>query len=181
MNAPALRRLLFAAAFVTAVVSAALVPGDVSPPKRAAKSAASPAATSPQAARVTARDVEVPSLLAYRRTLEEGVDVVDIFEARSPLGPAGPAAKPVSPRVPFAFVGLIEESGRPKAVLAEGDQVHIVAKGEEFARTYRLEEIGADQAVVTYIPLDARQTVTPAPAPGTPGPPGAPGFPRGPR
>jgi hypothetical protein len=180
MNPSTLRRLLLAAAFVTAVVSAALVPGDVSPPKRVAKSSPPAVAVSP-ASRAMARDVEVPPLLAFRRTLEEGVDVVDIFEARSPPSAAGPAAKPVPPRMPFAFVGQIEESGRPKAVLAEGNNLHYVAKGEEFAGSYRLEEIGADQAVVTYIPLDARQTVTSTPAPGTPGTPAAPGMSRGAR
>lgn len=171
MKAPALRRFLFAAAFVTAVVSAALVPGDVSPPKRAAKSSTPPAAAAPQSARVAAREVEVPALLAYRRSMEEGVDVVDIFEARLPPSATAPAAKPVPPKLPFAYVGLIEESGRTKAVLAQGDQLHIVAKGEQFGGSYRLEEIGADQAVVTYIPLDARQTVASGGAPGVPGGP----------
>lgn len=179
MNAPNLRRFLFAAAFVTAVVSAALVPGDVSPPKRAAKSSTPPAA--PQSARATAREVEVPALLAYRRSMEEGLDVVDLFEARLPPSATGPAPKPVPPKLPFAYVGLIEESGRTKAVLAQGDQLHIVAKGEQFGGSYRLEEIGADEAVVIYIPLDARQTVTAGAAPAAPGVPGARGFPRGPR
>lgn len=179
MNAPTLRRLLFAAAFVTAVVSAALVPGDVPPPKRAGKSSAQTAAAAPQSARAMAREVEVPALLSYRRTMEEGVDVVDIFEARSPAGATAPAAKPVPPGMPFTFIGMIEESGRTKAVLAQGDQLHMVEKGEQFGGSYRLEEILTDQAVVTYLPLDARQTVTPAAAPGAPGVPGAPGFPRG--
>lgn len=180
MNAPNLRRLLFAAAFLTAVVSAALVPGDVSPPKRAAKSSTPPAVTS-QSARGAAREVEVPALLAYRRSLEEGLDVVDLFEARLPASATAPAAKPVPPKVPFTYVGLIEESGRAKAVLAQGDQLHIVAKGEQFGGSYRLEEIGADEAVVTYIPLEARQTVTAGAAPAAPGVPVRPGFPRGPR
>ena len=177
MNAPAMRRFLFAAAFVTAVVSAALVPGDVSPPKRAAKSSApAPSAASSQAARLAARGVEVPPVLAYRRSMEDGVDVVDIFEARLPAGATAPAAKPVPPGMPFTFIGMIEESGRTKAVLAQGDQLHMVEKGEQFGGSYRLEEILTDQAVVTYLPLDARQTVTPAAAPGSPGVPGAPGF-----
>ena len=178
MNAPTLRRLVYAAAFLTAVVSAALVPGDVPPSKRAAKSTA-PAPSAAASQRLAARDVEVPPLLAYRRSMEEGVDVVDIFEARAPAGATGPAAKPVPPGMPFTYVGLIEESGRTKAVLAQGEQLHIVEKGEQFAGSYRLEEIGADQAVVTYLPLDARQTVIPGAAPGAPGVPGAPGFPGG--
>lgn len=176
MKAPALRRLLFASAFLTAVVSAALVPGDVAPPKRTAKSAAPAAA--PQAPRVTAREVEVPALLAYRRSLEEGVDVVDLFEARVPPNTAA-AVKPVPPKVPFSYVGMIEEAGRPKAVLAQGDQLLIVSKGEEFGGSYRLEDIDTDQAVVTYLPLDARQAVTPGPVPGAPVIPGPPGVPGG--
>jgi hypothetical protein len=177
MNAPALRRLLFAAAFLTAVVSAALVPGDVSPPKRASKSSAQTAAATPQSARALVREVEVPTLLSYRRSMEDGVDVVDIFEARVPAGAPGPAAKPVPPGMPFIFVGMIEESGRTKAVLTQGDQLHMVEKGEQFGGAYRLEEISTDQAIVTYLPLDVRQTVSPATAAGAPGVPGPPGFP----
>jgi hypothetical protein len=180
MKAPTLRRLLFATAFLTAVVSAALVPGEGAPPKRAGKSSA-PAAAAPQAPRAAAREAEMPALLAYRRSMEEGIDVVDVFEARLPPGAAAPAPKPVPPKVPFTYVGLIEEAGRAKVVLAQGDQLHIVAKGEQFASSYRLEEIGTDQAVVTYIPLDARQTVTPGAVPGAPVMPGPPGTSRGPR
>jgi hypothetical protein len=171
-----LRRLLFAAAFVTAVVSAALVPGDGAAPKRAGKSSASPAAAAPPAQRAAAREVEMPTVLAYRRTLEEGVDVVDIFEARVPPGAAGPAPKPVPPRLPFVYVGLIEEGKVTKVVLAQGDQLHIVAIGEQFADSYRMEGVGPEQAVVTYLPLEVRQTVTTTPAPGAPGTPGVPGV-----
>lgn len=160
MMAPALRRLLFAAAFVTAVVSAALLPGEEapSPPSRAAKRPA-PSSVALQAPRGKAREIEVPPLANYQRSLEEGVVVVDLFEPRPLPGAAPVAAKPEPPKLPFSYVGFIEESGRPKVVLAQGEQMHIVAKGEQFGGAYRLEEVGSDELVVIYLPLGARQSL----------------------
>ena len=83
--------------------------------------------------------------------------VVDIFESRAP--PAA-APKPVPPKPPFIYVGLMEESGQLKAVLAQGQQLHIVVKGEQFGGSYRLEEIGSEEIVVTYLPLAARQSLS---------------------
>lgn len=160
MIAPTRRRLLLAAAFVTALVSAALAPSEeaATPQKRAAKPPL-PSSAAPQ--RVTAREIEVPPVSNYQRSIGEGVVVVDIFEPR-PVPGAAPAApaKPEPPKLPFTYIGRIEESGRIKVVLAQGEQMHVVAKGEQFGGSYRLEEVGLNELVVTYLPLEARQSLS---------------------
>lgn len=159
MIAPSRRRLLLAAAFVAALVSAALAPSEEAapPPKRAAKSPP-PSGAAQQSQRAAAREIEVPPVSNYTRSIGEGIVVVDIFESRAP--PVAAPAKPVPPKPPFIYVGLIEESGRLKVVLAQGEQLHIVVKGEEFGGSYRLEEIGSEEIVVIYLPLEARQSLS---------------------
>ena len=158
MAAPALRRFALAAALVTAVVSAALVPTEEAPPAKRAAGAPPSRADSPDR-RTKAREIEVPQVLNYRRSTEEKVDVVDIFEARPVPGPAPVVAKPEPPELPFVFMGRIEEAGHLKVVLVQGDQMHIIAKGQQFAGTYRLDEVGANELVLTYLPLDVRQSL----------------------
>jgi hypothetical protein len=53
----------------------------------------------------------------------------------------------------------VVESGIAKAVLSQGDQVHVVRKGDSFAGSYRLEEIGPQELIVTYLPLEVQQSL----------------------
>lgn len=159
MIAPALRRLALAAAFATAVVSAALVPSEEAPPPNRAAGAPPSRADLPER-RMKAREIEVPQVVNYRRSMEEKVEVVDIFEPRPVPGAVPVAAKPEPPKLPFTFMGRIEESGRQKVVLVQGDQMHIIAKGQQFGGSYRLEEVGTNELVLTYLPLGARQSLS---------------------
>ena len=162
MIAPARRRLLLAAAFVAALVSAALAPSEEAPPpaKRKAKAPAAPAAVQP-AERLAAREIiEVPPVSNYQRSTAEGISVVNLFEPRAPPSVAPAPAKPVAPKPPFTYMGLIEESGRTKVALAQGDQLLLVAKGEQFSGSYRLDEVSPDTIVVTYLPLEERQSLS---------------------
>lgn len=108
------------------------------------------------------RAAEVPPLADYRRLAGEGVAVIDLFEPRLPPGPPPPPpAAPAPPKLPFSYIGFMQDSeGRVKAVLAEGDQLHIVAKGERFLGAYRLDAVGADELAVTYLPLESRQSLS---------------------
>jgi hypothetical protein len=158
MITPTRRRLLLGAAFIAALISAALAPSeDAAPPsKRAAKS---PSGTVQQSQRVAAREIEMPQVSKYQRSLGKGVVVVNLFEPRSPPGAAPVATKPEPPKLPFSYVGRIEESGQLKVVLVQGDQMYIVAKGEPFGGSYRLDEVGSNEIVVVYVPLGARQSL----------------------
>jgi hypothetical protein len=156
------RRLLLAAAFLAALVSAALAPSEEAapPPAKRAGKAVAPSGAAPQAQRPAAREIEVPPVANYKRSSEEIVEVTDVFEARAVTGAAPPPPpKPVAPKLPFSYTGLIGEAGQAKAVLVQGDQLHIVKKGEQFG-SYRVEEADAEKIVVTYLPLGERQTLT---------------------
>lgn len=161
MRASARRRLLLAAAFAAALASAVLATSrEASSPQRAATSPpASGAAVREE--RKAERAVEVPPVADYRRPAGEGVAAIDLFEPRLPPSPPPPPpAAPSPPKLSFSYIGYIQESEGPvKAVLAEGDQLHIVAQGGRYRGTYLLETVGAEELVVTYLPLGARQSL----------------------
>ena len=161
MITPARRRLLLGAAFVAALISAALAPSeDAAPPSKTAAKSKPSSGAAQQSQRVAAREFEMPPVSNYQRSLEKRVVVVNLFESRLPPGPAPVAAKPVPPKLPFSYMGRIEESGQLKVVLVQGDQMYIVAKGEPFGGSYRLDEVGSNEIVVVYVPLGARQSLS---------------------
>jgi hypothetical protein len=80
-----------------------------------------------------------------------------------PPKPAPPPPPPAAPPLPFCFVGMLEQkSARPTAFLAKGEALHIVAVGDVIDGTYRIESLSPTQIVVTYLPLNQRQTLSPA-------------------
>ena len=155
------RRGFLALAFVGALTAAMMAPSEevARPPLRAAP--ASPVAPASPAQRRDPREDTVPPLAEFERRIDEKFVVVDVFEARQIAGPAAaPPPAPLPPKLPFSYMGSIEEAGRVKFVLIEGDKLHIVAKGGKFAGAYRLEEVGAEELVLTYLPLEARQSLS---------------------
>jgi hypothetical protein len=67
---------------------------------------------------------------------------------------------PTAPPVPFKFVGLIEEkTAKPAAFIAKGDALFVVHVGDVVENTYRVESFNSAQVVVTYLPLQQRQTI----------------------
>jgi hypothetical protein len=98
----------------------------------------------------------------------------DPFAARGWLAPVAPAASPTTtvatvvvppppptaPPVPFRFVGLLEEkSAKPAAFIAKGDALFVVHVGDVVESVYRVESFNSAQVVVTYLPLQQRQTI----------------------
>jgi len=82
--------------------------------------------------------------------------------------PPPPPPAPVAPPLPFAFLGMIE-SGTPKpaAFLSRGEALFVVSVGDKVDNnTYQVNAITAHEVVLTYLPLNIRQTL-PVPA-GTP-------------
>ncbi len=71
-----------------------------------------------------------------------------------------PPPPPMAPPVPFRFVGLIEEkAAKPAAFIAKGDALFVVHVGDVVESLYRIESFNSAQVVVTYLPLQQRQTI----------------------
>ncbi len=75
--------------------------------------------------------------------------------------PPPPPAAPTLPPLPFVFVGMLEKGmARPQAFLAKGETLLVVAAGDLLDnKTYRIESLTPQEVVMTYLPLDTRQTL----------------------
>jgi hypothetical protein len=74
--------------------------------------------------------------------------------------PPPPPPPPTAPPVPFRFVGLLEEkTSKPAAFIAKGDALYVVHVGDVVESTYRVESFNSAQVVITYLPLQQRQTI----------------------
>ena len=80
-----------------------------------------------------------------------------------PAPPPPPPPPPSAPPLPFSFVGLLEQrSSKPTAFLAKGEALVIAGVGDVIDGTYRVESLSPTGVVVTYLPLNQRQTVGPS-------------------
>jgi len=96
----------------------------------------------------------------------------DAFVAKSwlppvvlaPPPPPPPAPKPMAPTappLPFAFVGMLEAgTAKPQAFLSKGDALLVVAAGDTLDNnTYRVDSLSSQQIVMTYLPMNLKQTL----------------------
>ncbi len=72
---------------------------------------------------------------------------------------AAPPPKPVAPPVPYRFAGQLIQGERPEVLLAKGDSVIPVGKGDTLDGVYRVEAIGETQITLLYLPLKQTQTI----------------------
>jgi len=132
-------------------------------------------ATPPASAPVTASPSSetVPPKVSRERFIVEGT--ADAFRTATwtppPPPPPPPAAPgiapppppPTAPPPPFSFVGLLEQkSSRPTAFLAKGEALVIAAVGDVIDGTYRVESLSPAGIIVTYLPLNQRQSLGPS-------------------
>ena len=61
--------------------------------------------------------------------------------------------------MPFAYLGKLVEDATTTVFLARQDRNYIVRAGDTIDGTYRVERIGDDALVVTYLPLKIQQTL----------------------
>jgi len=53
-----------------------------------------------------------------------------------------------------------QKTDQPTAFLAKGDALHIVKVGDVVDSVYRVESLSPTQIVVTYLPLNQRQSLS---------------------
>jgi hypothetical protein len=78
-----------------------------------------------------------------------------------PAPPPPPPPPPTAPPVPFKYIGQIEDKGaKPAAFITKGDALLVVHVGDMLENnTYRVESFSAGQVIITYLPLQQRQTI----------------------
>jgi hypothetical protein len=87
----------------------------------------------------------------------------DMFAAKSWYVPP-PMPKivpvPVAPPFPFVYVGKMLEEGKSSTVFLERqNRVFLVREGDAIDSVYRVDTISPPEMVLTYLPLDIKQTV----------------------
>ena len=72
---------------------------------------------------------------------------------------AAPAQPPQPPAMPYTYVGKGRDAAGRFAVLGKGDRVHVVRAAEIVEGAYRVESIGEDRVVLSYLALGTRETL----------------------
>jgi hypothetical protein len=70
-----------------------------------------------------------------------------------------PPPPPTAPPLPFTFVGKRFDSGRWEVFVNRGEQTLIVRAGQTIDANYRVDSIQPPRMVLTYLPLDEKQTL----------------------
>jgi hypothetical protein len=93
-------------------------------------------------------------------------DVVNAFSSTSwyvppPPPKLEPPPKPTAPPVPFTFMGRYEDASRSAVVvmLIKGDRLYTVSASDVIEDTYRVERIIDKTIELTYLPLNAKQSL----------------------
>ena len=147
---------------------------------RQADEAAKPARGAPASVATIERVPELRLDLLGSRT--SPAPAGDPFQARSwapapdpeeTSRPRRPPPPPQAPPLPFAYLGKLVEDATTTVFLARQDRNYVVRAGDTIDGTYRVERIGDDALVVTYLPLKIQQTLPfgepgAAPAPAAP-------------
>lgn len=69
-------------------------------------------------------------------------------------------SRPIAPPLPFGYMGRMqEEDGHVVIYLVQGNRAYSVSQGDTIDGTYRLESVSPNQLVLTYLPLDIKQTL----------------------
>lgn len=93
----------------------------------------------------------------------------DLFASNSWTPPPPPPPKelappppppPTAPPIPFNFVGLLQDQAKPTAFLAQDDKLLLVSAGDTLDGAYRIESVSASEIVLTYLPLNQRQSIS---------------------
>jgi hypothetical protein len=73
--------------------------------------------------------------------------------------PAPPPPPPQAPPLPFVYMGRLSEDSSSTVFLTLGDRNLVVKPGDTIDNTYKLEEVGDTAIVLTYLPMNQRQTL----------------------
>lgn len=90
-----------------------------------------------------------------------GVQAGDIFTRKSWIPPP-PAMKPQPPSPPplsFKYLGKVTEGDETRVFLSLSERNYVVKAGDNINDRYRVEEVSDHAIILTYLPLNIRQTL----------------------
>jgi hypothetical protein len=103
----------------------------------------------------------LPAALPRRQTLAKLR--ADPFAPRSWTPPAASTVvhaaavaaptQPAAPPNPYRFAGSVQHGGTIKVVLAAGERIHVVKRGEVIDGLYRVDAVSRNAATLVYLPL----------------------------
>lgn len=157
--------------WVDGLDAAAPVAQAVARPRAAPLAASGPALDIASTAAPRASDASPPRLAgtALRDAAGPGADIevrADPFHAPAApppppasLAPPPPPAPPQAPPLPFAYLGRWTEDGGTTVFLMRGEHTVAVRGPGPLDASYRVEAIDEQQMVLTYLPLNQRQSL----------------------
>ncbi|MCM2321569.1 MAG: hypothetical protein NDI93_19900 [Pseudomonas sp.] len=80
--------------------------------------------------------------------------------AWTPPPPVAAAPPAGAPALPFEFIGKMDDAERLRVFLLRDEKIYTVTVGEVIDGTYRVERIADSEMVLTYLPLNVRQTLS---------------------
>ena len=78
---------------------------------------------------------------------------------KAALPPPPPPPAPTAPPLPFTFIGKRFDGARWEVFVNRGEQTLILRAGQTIDTSYRVESIQPPRMVLTYLPLDEKQTL----------------------
>ncbi|MEW6612267.1 MAG: hypothetical protein ACOY5C_03860 [Pseudomonadota bacterium] len=135
---------------------------------RASRPASGQAPREVRLARTPEAPVDALQLDKLQRAVELG-DVDDVFASKSwapppkvapaPQLPPPPPPPPAPPPLPFTYLGKLLDDGETTVFLSFQDRNLAVKTGDVIDSLYRVDEIRPQALTVTYLPMDAKQTL----------------------
>jgi hypothetical protein len=162
-----LRRWVLAVALAATIAAAGWVGGnqegsrvaELDPGEKARPAAAE---RRPDAASPAAEDAEVDLEKLKQRDMARKFGEMFPVNKWEPPPPPPSARRPEAPRappLPFRFFGRMIDNGTTVVFLDRNSDIYAVKAGDTVAGTYRVEEINGAEIVLTYLPLQQRQTL----------------------
>ncbi|HSQ04144.1 MAG TPA: hypothetical protein VLN59_08915 [Burkholderiales bacterium] len=123
--------------------------------------AGSPAPATPGAAGEKGAETRAIIDLGRLKRPAFGAESSDLFGSRNWMPPPAPAraAAPMAPPLPFTYFGRMLEDGRTVVFLAQGERTFTVGAGDTIDHRYRVDQIGRESVILTYLPLQQKQTL----------------------
>ena len=72
---------------------------------------------------------------------------------------APPPPPPQAPPLPFTYLGRLDEEQNTTVFLTAGDRNLVVKPGDLIDNTYKVEQVTESTVVLTYLPMNQRQTL----------------------